>query len=120
MTDPDIERPPITRRKMLVRVGEWSLGVAATFAGLSTFGASPAEASPGCCDIYYTRACTGQEWSQGCGFCSTRNNELGNPDGKWYWTCPENGHYRFCGECWFRSCSMSYTTSYNIARCNSH
>ena len=119
MTRPVIERPTITRRKMLVRVGEWSLGAAATFAGLLAF-ASPAEAST-CCDLYYKRACTGQEWSQGCGFCSNRNSELGIPDGKWYWVCPTGGgHYQFCGECYFRSCYMTYSTIYNIAPCNSN
>ena len=105
---------PLDRRGAFRRLGGWSLGVAATVAGLTvgTSGTASAEIpGDGCCNIYYTRACTGQEWSQGCGTCRSGTSAIGNPDGKWYWSCGTTGNHRFCGECYFRSCHMMYTYS---------
>jgi hypothetical protein len=108
-----------SRRGVLYRFGQWSLGAAVTVAGL-TVGARPAAADipgDGCCNIHWARACTGQEWSQGCGRCTSRNDRLGSPDGKWWWTCPEGRNQRFCGECFFRHCHMMFVYSGSPTSC---
>jgi hypothetical protein len=113
-------RESVDRRGALQRFGQWSLGIAATVAGLTVVSARPAAAEipgDGCCNIHWRRACTGQEWSQGCGRCTSRNDDLGRPDGKWYWSCPEGGRQRFCGECFFRHCHMMFTYSGSPVSC---
>lgn len=103
------------RRAFLVRAGEWTLGVAASCAALTVGAAPKAQASPGCCSLYYQRTCSGQEWAVGCGYCASNTDALGDPTGSWWWSCPQSpGVYRFCGECWFRSCSITQLSRYNV------
>jgi hypothetical protein len=118
----------VTRRSALSRAGKWSLGVAVACSGVA-FGGRPAQASTrprlsgeGCCDLYYSYYCSGQAWSQGCGTCTSSTNDIGEPNGKWWWTCKVNSTtQRFCGECYYGSCSYTYTfAGTSETRCNAN
>jgi hypothetical protein len=118
----------VTRRRALSRAGKWSLGLAVAGAGLA-FGNRPARASTrprlpgqGCCDLVYGYYCSGQAWSQGCGTCTSSTNDVGQPNGKWWWTCTVNSStQRFCGECYYGSCSYTFTfAASSRTRCNAN
>lgn len=110
---------PMTRRRAIRRFGQWSLGVAAATAGMvATARPASALSGQGCCSLAYSYYCSGIEWSNGCGTCGPGTNAVGKPTGKWWWTCPESGHQRFCGECYYGSCSYTYTYSGAPTSCN--
>lgn len=118
MTD-QITHDEMDRRGLLHRLGQWSIGVAVTVAGIAV-GTRPASASVpgGCCNLIYNRYCDGREWSVGCGRCTNTTLHDGSPDGKWWWSCFEGGQTRFCGECWNRSCSYTFLYSGAPVQCN--
>lgn len=116
------ERESVTRRGAIKRVGQWSLGVAATAAGLTAITAKKAYALPGqgCCALAYSQYCSGLIWNNHCGYCASNTNEVGNPTGKWYWSCPVSGGWRFCGECALARCSYTFTYTGSKLQCNNN
>ena len=116
----------VSRRSALSSMGKWSMGLAVTVAGVAFGGSQRASASTtavpgGCCSLYYNYYCSGQAWSQGCGNCTSSTNELGEPTGKWWWTCPvSRTQQRFCGECYYGSCSYTFVYTGSPVRCNNH
>jgi hypothetical protein len=111
----------ITRRGAIVRLAQWSLGIAATASGLvlrsSSAGASILPG--GCCDLFYTRYCTALEWTRECGTCEPDTTNLGYPTGKWWWSCYMSaGRQRLCGECFYLRCSYTFIYNGSAVRCN--
>jgi hypothetical protein len=114
------ERESVTRRGAIKRMGGWSLGVAATAAGLMavTSGKAKALSGQGCCILAYSYYCSGIVWNNHCGYCAHgTTNVVGDPTGKWYWSCPVSGGWRFCGECYFASCSYTFTYTGSAVNC---
>jgi hypothetical protein len=112
----------ITRRRVMRRFGQWSIGVAAATAGLvATARPASALSGQGCCNLAYNYYCSGIEWSNSCGNCGPGTNALGYPSGKWWWTCNggvPSGRQRFCGECYYGSCSYTYVYTGSPTKCN--
>jgi hypothetical protein len=117
----DVEHKPVSRRRAMSRLGQWSLGVAALVSGVALRGrpAAAAVLPGGCCDLFYTRYCTALEWSQQCGTCQPDTSNLGYPTGKWWWSCyVAPGRQRLCGECFYLECSYTFTFRGKAAACN--
>jgi len=116
----------VSRRSALSSMGKWSIGFAVTAAGVVFAGSQRASASTnlsgqGCCNLAYGYYCSGQAWSQGCGNCTSSTNEVGAPTGKWWWTCRVSStQQRFCGECYYGSCSYTYVYTGGAVRCNNN
>ncbi len=115
----------VSRRNALSSMGKWSIGLAVTAAGVVLGSSQRASASTdlagGCCNLAYSYYCSGQAWSQGCGNCLSSTDEVGYPTGKWWWTCRVSStQQRFCGECYYGSCSYTYVYTGGPVRCNSN